>query len=145
MNDATKNKGNIVIGEGVSAVGNFSVPGLALIEGSFHGDLSADELVVGVRGQLVGKVKARQAEVLGETKQELQVTSKLIVRSSGRVRGSAMYGELEVERGGSLQGSVKQIRAGETLASIRSPAVLPPVAPSEVPTLTPLDTTASVL
>jgi hypothetical protein len=56
-----------------------------------------------------------------------------------------MYGELEVERGGSLQGSVKQIRAGETLASIRSPAVLPPVAPSEVPTLTPLDTTASVL
>jgi cytoskeletal protein CcmA (bactofilin family) len=107
--------------------------------------LSADELVVGVRGQLVGKVKARQAEVLGETKQELQVTGKLIVRSSGRVHGSAMYGELEVERGGSLQGSVKQIRAGETLASIRSPAVLPPVALSEVPTLTPLDTTASVL
>ena len=110
MNDITKSKGNIMIGEGVNAVGNFTVPGLAQIEGSFHGDLTADELVVGVNGQLVGNVKARQAEVLGETRQELQVSGKLIVRKTGRVNGTAAYGELEVERGGSLQGALRSIK-----------------------------------
>lgn len=119
MNDSSKNKGNIVIGEGVSVIGNFSVPGTALIEGSFEGDLAADAVVVGVRGQLVGKVKTREADILGETRQDLHVTGKLIVRSSGRIHGSAMYGELEVERGGTLQGAIRPI----SLAAVTLPVV----------------------
>lgn len=134
MNDITKNKGNIMIGEGVNAVGNFSVPGLALIEGSFHGDLTADELVVGVNGQLVGNVKARQAEVLGETRQELQVSGKLIVRKTGRVNGTAAYGELEVERGGSLQGALRSIQDGAVQAA--KPAGQAPRTEVSLPTLT---------
>jgi len=134
MNDITKNKGNIMIGEGVNAVGNFSVPGLALIEGSFHGDLTADELVVGVNGQLVGNVKARQAEVLGETRQELQVSGKLIVRKTGRVHGTAAYGELEVERGGSLQGALRSIQDGVDQAA--KPAAQAPRSEVSLPTLT---------
>ena len=134
MNDITKNKGNIMIGEGVNAVGNFSVPGLALIEGSFHGDLTADELVVGVNGQLVGNVKARQAEVLGETRQELQVSGKLIVRKTGRVNGTAAYGELEVERGGSLQGALRSIQDGADQGA--RPAGQAPRTEVSLPTLT---------
>jgi len=134
MNDITKNKGNIMIGEGVNAVGNFSVPGLALIEGSFHGDLTADELVVGVNGQLVGNVKARQAEVLGETRQELQVSGKLIVRKTGRVNGTAAYGELEVERGGSLQGALRSIQDGADQGA--KPAGQAPRTEVSLPTLT---------
>lgn len=112
MSDPASNQGNIVIGEGVSAVGNFTVPGLALINGSFKGNLITDELVVGVRGQLVGKVQSRVADVLGRVEEELHVSGKLTVRSSGRIQGLAEYGELEVERGGSMQGQVIPMGAG---------------------------------
>lgn len=125
MNDSSKNNGNIVIGEGVNVTGNFTVPGTALIEGSFEGSLTADAVVVGVCGQLVGKVKARQADILGVTRQELHVTCKLTVRSSGRIHGSTMYGELEVELGGTLQGAIRPIPL-EPLTPQVSPAVLSP-------------------
>lgn len=111
MSDPLSNQGNIVIGEGVNAVGNFTVPGLALINGSFKGNLITDELVVGVRGQLVGKVQSRVADVLGKVEEELHVSGKLTVRSSGRIHGLAQYGELEVERGGSMQGLISPMGA----------------------------------
>jgi cytoskeletal protein CcmA (bactofilin family) len=111
MSDPAANQGNIIIGEGVSAVGNFTVPGLALINGSFEGNLVTDELVVGIRGQLVGKVQSRVADVLGKIEEELHVSGKLTVRSSGRIHGLAQYGELEVERGGSLQGLISPMGA----------------------------------
>jgi cytoskeletal protein CcmA (bactofilin family) len=33
----------------------------------------------------------------------------LIVRSSGKVSGDVTYGELEIERGGKIKGSMKQV------------------------------------
>lgn len=132
MNDSVNNKGNIVLGAGVRAVGSFSVPGKALIEGAFEGDLTADELTIGRHGQVLGRVQARRAEILGETRQDLQVTGKLIVRSSGRVHGAARYGELEVERGGSLQGSIKP------LATVEAPSLAAlPAAPLAVAVVSP--------
>jgi cytoskeletal protein CcmA (bactofilin family) len=122
MSDPASNQGNIIIGEGVSAVGNFNVPGLALINGSFEGNLITDELVVGVRGQLVGKVQSRVADVLGKVEEELHVSGKLTVRSSGRIHGLAQYGELEVERGGSLQGLINPMGSDVAVASKRSAA-----------------------
>ncbi|WP_439114152.1 bactofilin family protein [Hydrogenophaga sp.] len=133
MNDSVKNKGNIVLGEGVRAVGSFSVPGTALIEGFFEGDLTADELMIGRHGQLLGRVHARQAEILGETRQDLHVTGKLIVRSTGRVHGAARYGELEVERGGALQGSIKPLAAVDAPTPLAGQAPAPlelPAAPA---------------
>lgn len=124
MNDSSKNNGNIVIGEGVSLRGDLSVPGVASIEGSFEGDLSADSIVVGARGKVVGTVKVRQAEVQGETRQTLQVTGKLIVRSTGQVHGNALYGELEVERGGVLRGAIKPMRGA---AATSAPVPVSPV------------------
>src|SRR3990167_647482 len=121
--------GPLPLSPGVRFIFNFSVPGTALIEGSFEGDLAADAVVVGVRGQLVGKVKARQADILGETRQDLHVSGKLIVRSSGRIHGSAMYGELEVERGGTLQGAIRPIALAAVTLPVET-AVLPVAPPA---------------
>jgi cytoskeletal protein CcmA (bactofilin family) len=133
MSSVSKNHGNIVIGEGVSVVGSFEVPGLALIEGSFEGDLSADELVVGEGGRLVGRVKARQADIKGQTLQELRVSGKLVVRGSGMVSGNAMYGELEVERGGTLQGVIKPIADALVVEPVLEEVASAPAQPPAMP------------
>ena len=60
MNDRTTESGCIVVGEGVTVTGEFSVPGRAVINGSIAGDLQADELLVGATGKVVGSIKGLQ-------------------------------------------------------------------------------------
>jgi cytoskeletal protein CcmA (bactofilin family) len=106
MNEQDQHKGSIVIGEGVTVTGSFVVPGRAVINGSLQGELQADDLLVGARGKLVGNVKVRKADIYGETHDTLQASEHLLIRSSGRISGKATYGEIEIERGGQVQGSV---------------------------------------
>jgi cytoskeletal protein CcmA (bactofilin family) len=82
------------------------VPGRAVINGSLQGELQADDLLVGARGKLVGNVKVRKADIYGETHDTLQASEHLLIRSTGRISGKATYGEIEIERGGLVQGSV---------------------------------------
>lgn len=106
MNEQDQHKGSIVIGEGVTVTGSFVVPGRAVINGSLQGELQADDLLVGARGKLVGNVKVRKADIYGETHDTLQASEHLLIRSTGRISGKASYGEIEIERGGLVQGSV---------------------------------------
>ena len=106
MNEQDQHKGSIVIGEGVTVTGSFVVPGRAVINGSLQGELQADDLLVGARGKLVGNVKVCKADIYGETHDTLQASEHLLIRSTGRISGKATYGEIEIERGGLVQGSV---------------------------------------
>jgi len=106
MNDRTNEAGCIVIGEGVTVSGKFVVPGRAVINGSLEGDLQADEILVGAQGKLIGNIKVRKADVFGEIHDTLLASEHLIIRSTGRVNGNASYGEIEIERGGLVQGAI---------------------------------------
>lgn len=99
-------KGSIYIGEGVTVSGSFSIPGRAVVNGTLKGELSADELLVGEQGTLVGKITARNADIHGQTNDTLAVSNHLVIRGSGRVNGMASYGELEIERGGLVSGTI---------------------------------------
>ena len=106
MSERNNEVGSIMIGEGVSVSGKFIVPGRAVINGSLDGELQAEELLVGAQGKIVGNVKVRRADVFGEVHDTLLASEHLIIRTSGRVNGSASYGEIEIERGGLVQGAV---------------------------------------
>ena len=82
------------------------VPGRAVINGSLEGDLQADEILVGAQGKLIGNIKVRKADVFGEIHDTLLASEHLIIRSTGRVNGNASYGEIEIERGGLVQGAI---------------------------------------
>jgi cytoskeletal protein CcmA (bactofilin family) len=118
MNDRTNEAGCIVIGEGVTVSGKFIVPGRAVINGSLEGDLQADEILVGAQGKLVGNIKVRKADVFGE------VHEHLIIRSTGRVNGNASYGEIEIERGGLVQGAIVPAKAAVAVPAALKPADL---------------------
>jgi cytoskeletal protein CcmA (bactofilin family) len=64
----------------------------------------------------------------------LLASEHLIIRSTGRVNGNASYGEIEIERGGLVQGAVLPAKAAPnvpvTIKAVEAPVVLaakPPV------------------
>lgn len=106
MNEQNEQKGNLIIGEGVTVTGTFSIPSKAVINGTLNGELTADEIMVGKQGKLTGKITARNADIHGETHDTLTISNHLILRSTGKIHGRATYGELEIERGGLVSGTV---------------------------------------
>lgn len=106
MNEQNEQKGNLIIGEGVTVTGTFVIPSKAVINGSLNGELTADEIMVGKAGKLTGKITARNADIHGETHDTLTIANHLILRSTGKIHGRATYGELEIERGGLVSGTV---------------------------------------
>ena len=118
MNDRTNDAGSIMIGEGVTVSGKFVVPGRAVINGSLEGDLQADEILVGAQGKLVGNIKVRKADVFGEIHDTLLASEHLIIRSTGRVNGNASYGEIEIERGGLVQGAIVPAKAAVVVPAV---------------------------
>ena len=104
-NDMSK-ENSIFIGEGVAVSGIFCIPGRAVVNGTLEGELSADELMVGQSGKLIGQITARNADIYGETHDTLTTSNHLVIRSTGRVHGKASYGELEIERGGLVTGTI---------------------------------------
>lgn len=93
------------IGQGVVVQGVMKVPGSVQVDGTFSGELTAETLIVGQAGQVSGVISANRVEVLGKVEQQLNATH-LLIRSTGAVTGSAAYSELEIERGGVMDGKI---------------------------------------
>lgn len=134
MNEQNEQKGNLIIGEGVTVTGTFSIPSKAVINGTLNGELTADEIMVGKQGKLTGKITARNADVHGETHDTLTIANHLILRSSGKIHGRATYGELEIERGGLVSGTVlPEDAAPSAPVSMSSARPMPPVSAQQNP------------
>lgn len=108
MADAPEHPGSIVVGEGVLARGTFKVPGRAVINGSIEGELIAKDIFVGPSGRAVGKFKAEMADIRGEVHDTLVTTGSLIIRSTGKIIGNVIYKEVEIEKGGEIEGKMSQ-------------------------------------
>lgn len=117
----TDGPGNLTLGEGVKLVGKLVVPGVAVINGVLEGELEADELLVGPKGSLAGKVRVRTADVHGATFDSLEASEFLSVRSTGQVHGQARYGEVEIEKGGIIRGSISPF-ASSDLGATQEPS-----------------------
>jgi cytoskeletal protein CcmA (bactofilin family) len=108
MNETTENSGNLVIGNDVSIKGVLVVPNRAIVNGHVDGEITAKELVVGQTGRIVGHAKTERADIHGEVNQTLVVNQSLILRSTGKVVGVVHYSELEIEKGGLVEGKMTQ-------------------------------------
>lgn len=107
--------GCLVVGEGVILSGKFTVPDIASISGQIDGELTAREVLVGTTGVVKGKVTADVLDIRGEVHQDLISKKSLLLRSSGKVLGNISYAELEIEKGGDIQGTLTQISASSSI------------------------------
>lgn len=99
---------NIVIGQGVTFVGSISARGKAFINGKVTGAMSVDDLHVGKSGVIKGKIKSREMDIHGEIHDDVSCAEHVLIHSTGLINGKLIYGELEIEKGGRVTGSMNQ-------------------------------------
>jgi cytoskeletal protein CcmA (bactofilin family) len=107
---------SVVIGDGVVVKGTFTVPAKAVINGVIEGDLTAEEVLVGPTGKITGRVSAKVLDVRGELHNTIISEKSLIVRSTGKIAGKIQYVEIEIEKGGEIEGSLNQSGPGAPVA-----------------------------
>ena len=98
--------GDLIIGSGVIAKGSFHVPGEATINGTVEGELTADSVYVLSFGEVTGKTVGQTIVVSGKMNQSTTATRSLVIDASGMLTGEIAYGDLEIRKGGTLQGTI---------------------------------------
>jgi cytoskeletal protein CcmA (bactofilin family) len=100
-------KNVVYVGEGVTVIGEIHAQDVVVVDGTVDGEITCDQLIVGVNGVVNGKVAVLEAAICGRIGTEVSVNQLLVVRSTGRVEGKWVYGEVEVEKGGVLSGEAE--------------------------------------
>jgi cytoskeletal protein CcmA (bactofilin family) len=98
--------------------GAFTVPSKAVINGVIEGDLTAEEVLIGPTGRITGRVSAKLIDVRGQLHNTIVSEKSLIVRATGKIVGKIHYSEIEIEKGGEIEGALNQ--GGEPVASSSS-------------------------
>ncbi len=89
--------------------GTFTVPDSASISGNVEGEITARELILTSTAVIRGKVTADIIDLRGEIYDTIVAKKSLFIRSTGKVVGTVQYAEIEIEKGGELQGTMQKI------------------------------------
>lgn len=121
----TADRRTLVVGKGISLQGTVTEAEKLIIEGTMESQmLQAHELVITHSGVFKGEVQVEDAEIAGVFDGSLTVNGSLVIRSTGRVIGTARSRRLSVEDGGQLSGKMEMITeaAPATPAARMAPA-----------------------
>lgn len=128
---------SVVIGDGVVVKGAFTVPSKAVINGVIEGDLTAEEVLIGPTGRITGRVSAKVIDVRGQLHNTIVSEKSLIVRATGKIVGKIHYSEIEIEKGGEIEGALSQGAEPVSASSPTSTASTPAPAPASPPSTSP--------
>ena len=100
----------LIVGQGIRLAGEITACDRLVVEGFCEVTLNETRaLEIAGTGRFIGGCEVEEAEISGIYEGELTVRKRLLIRSSGKVKGNVRYGEIEIERGGLLSGSVSMI------------------------------------
>jgi cytoskeletal protein CcmA (bactofilin family) len=120
-------------GEGVVFKGSITAPEKVVVHGSVEGEIVARDLLVGPTGMITGRVSVDQANIQGKVFDHIVAKVCLSLRKTGRIEGSASYGEIEIEKGGVLSGEVSTIKSSESSDATQIPGVQTPSVQTTLP------------
>ena len=119
---------SVVIGDGVIVKGVFFVPSKSVINGVIEGDLTAEEVLIGPTGKITGRISAKVIDVRGQLHNTVISEKSLIIRSTGKITGKIHYVEIEIEKGGEVEGTLTQALEGtlnaQSIVSNSGPAAV---------------------
>ena len=106
------NRKIMVVGKGINLNGEIKSCDRLLIEGLVEGTLT-DSMMLSISetGSFKGVAETEGAEVEGLFRGKMVVRGRLVIRATGRVTGEICYGQVEIERGGEISGTI--VRLGE--------------------------------
>ncbi len=101
----------LVVGRGISVQGTVQDAERLVVEGTVEAAMinGLVELSIAQGGLFKGEVEVDEAEVAGTIDGTLMARHALIVRSSGRVLGTARCRRLQVEDGGQITGRIEML------------------------------------
>lgn len=113
----------LTVGPDIQMKGEITTCDRVVIEGAVDATLSEVHTVeLAESGSLKGTAEVQDAEISGVFEGDLVVRGRLIIYSSGRVRGNITYGEIEIERGGQISGNIRNVGDTEAKGSQRKVA-----------------------
>jgi cytoskeletal protein CcmA (bactofilin family) len=105
----------MVVGRGISVHGTIQDAERLEVQGTVEATMiHATELHVAPGGMFRGEVEVEDAEVAGTIDGTLTTRGSLIVRSTGRVLGTARCRRLQVEDGGQITGQIEMLTESAT-------------------------------
>lgn len=101
----------LIVGPGISLSGEITACDRLIVQGSVQVTLNQTKAIeISEEGRFTnGKAEVEEADISGLYEGELTVRKRLIIRTSGQVKGTVRYGEIEIETGGKLSGSVSML------------------------------------
>ena len=107
---ASTERRTLVVGRGISLQGVVQDAERLVVEGTVEATMiHATELMVAPGGVFKGEVEVEEAEVAGTIDGTLTARGSLMVRSTGRVLGTARCRRLQVEDGGQITGRMEML------------------------------------
>jgi cytoskeletal protein CcmA (bactofilin family) len=103
----------LVVGRGISVQGTVQDAERLVVEGTVEATMiHATELSIAPGGVFKGEVEVEEAEIAGTIDGTLTARGALVVRSTGRVLGTARCRRLQVEDGGQITGRMEMLTEG---------------------------------
>lgn len=108
----------LLIGRDISLNGKITACDKVIVEGKVEADLTDSRFVeIAETGMFKGSAEVEEAEIRGHFEGRLSVRGRLLIRGSGKVAGDIAYGQVEIECGGEISGTVQTVAAGGRKAS----------------------------
>jgi cytoskeletal protein CcmA (bactofilin family) len=116
----------LVVGRGISVQGTVQDAERLVVEGTVEATMiHATELSIAPGGIFKGEIEVEEAEIAGTIDGTLTTRGALMVRSSGKVLGTARCRRLQVEDGGQITGRIEMITEQTRAEPARTPATEP--------------------
>jgi cytoskeletal protein CcmA (bactofilin family) len=110
----------LVIGQGIALSGEVASCDRLVVEGGIKAKLqNCQNVIISETGVFEGHASTENADVRGRFDGELSVRKRLMIRAGGHVSGAITYGELEIESGGKISGTIQEFAAADVVSNLR--------------------------
>lgn len=111
----------LTVGRDINLSGEISACEMLVVEGGVQATLDGcKSLEIARSGRFNGTAHVAIADVAGVFDGTLVVRERLILRSTGRISGTVRYRELEIERGGKVEGNFELMSSQDGMDDVGS-------------------------
>lgn len=124
----------LIVGKEISLNGEISSCDRLIVEGKVEASLAGCQFIeIADGGVFKGAAEIQDAEIRGLFEGKLTVQGRLLICATGRVVGEVRYGQIEIECGGEVSGTIDKVPVAPPARVERPAPVKPPVSMAETP------------
>jgi len=97
----------LTVGRGIQLKGEISNCDTLVVQGHIEATASTRCIEIAESGTFKGNAEIEMADISGHFEGDLKVADRLIIRTSGRLKGKIRYNSIEIEAGGEISGDIQ--------------------------------------